>query len=491
MTAPTLSLTSTPDLIAERLVRGSLQISESLQRRTLCTFRLLLEPAASWPGLNIGQPITLTDGTDLLFSGTVDSDDSDELLVGEGYIEQSVTCVDLSQILDRFVVAADYQQMLAGDVVRDILTNRASSSITDEVGTGKALQVGQLDDGPTIDVLFNYSPVRAALDEIVELTGLSWLLSPGGELSFQARDAGTPITGADLSGLRLSRSRTRQQLRTRQFVRGGRGLSSQRLETFEGDGEQRSFTLALPVGAVPTIEVDGAEKTVGIRGAEVDHEWYWSSGDPQISQDPAGTTLTAEQSLEVRFQHLYPIFNLATDESAKDAREQIEGGTGLYENMETDDRIDTSDLAFDRAEALLRRFGDPEEVLTIRADSASGPSALLAGRPGQLLTVQHDALEIDGEYLVESVTTSDLEGLHLERSWELREGEAYGGWTTWFRQLAAQRRGELTLRADEGVHLVRASSADEVQITDTISATEESAIARIGTARVGFSQVAA
>ena len=56
MTTPTLQLSSTPDLIAQRLVPGSLQISHDLQRCTVRTFRLLLTAGL---GLEIGQQVVL------------------------------------------------------------------------------------------------------------------------------------------------------------------------------------------------------------------------------------------------------------------------------------------------------------------------------------------------------------------------------------------------------------------------------------------------
>ncbi len=489
MTTPTFQLITTPDLIAQRLVPGSLQISESLQRRTICTFRLLLEPDLdTWPGLSIGQPVTLSDGTDLLFSGTVDSDDSDELVVGEGPLEQSITAVDYSQILDRFFVAADYQDTRAGQVVRDILTNPATSAIAGEVGTGRRITIGEIADGPEVDVLFNYSAVRVSLDELSELTGLTWLLSPSGEFSFRARSAGT-TRSADFAGLRLSRTRSRQQLRTRQFVRGGQGLSGDRTESFSGDGQTRSFSLALPVGAVPTLRVGGSSQTIGIRGVEVGKQWYWSKGDTEISQDPSGTPLRTGQTLEVSYKHEFPILTVVSDSGKQAARSGVEGGTGLYELLESDDRINSPSLALERGRSLLRRFGQPEEHLTVTADDALGPAALLAARPGDLITVQNQRLHLDGQFLVESVETRDLDGLHLEKTWELSAGEAYGGWTQFFRDLAAARAGELSLREDEGVHLARSAPDDEVTATETIQIVTESVVARVGTGRVGFSQV--
>ena len=458
----TALIRTTPTLIAQRMVPGSLTISESLQRRTICTFRLLLEPDPdSWPGLDIGQPITVrdSDGT-LLFAGTVHSDDSDELLVGEGPLEQLVTAVDYTQVFDRFKVGADYQDMPAGDVVRDILTNSASSSIAGEVGMGKRITLGTIVDGPEVSVLFNYSSVRSALDELSELTGLTWLLSPAGEFSFRARSAGTART-PDFAGLRISRSRSRQLLRNRQYVRGGQGLSGVRTETFTGDGQTRSFSLAFPVGTVPRITVDGVDQEVGIRGVEVEKDWYWSKGDSEITQESGHLTLRTGAELEVRYRYEFPILAIIDDAASQTSRRGAEGGTGLYESLETDDRIPSPGLAVDRGRGLLRRHGSPEEHLTVTADDAFGPAALLAARPGDLLEVENQRLHIDGEYLVESVETRDLDGLHLEKSWELTAGEAYGGWMQHYRRLAASRSGELEVREGEGVQLAR-SAPDEV-----------------------------
>ena len=79
MTTPTFRLITTPTLIAQRLVPGSLQISFDLQRRSVCTFRLL---PVSGPGLEIGQQVVLRNAAaagELLFRGTVDSDVTDTL----------------------------------------------------------------------------------------------------------------------------------------------------------------------------------------------------------------------------------------------------------------------------------------------------------------------------------------------------------------------------------------------------------------------------
>lgn len=420
----------------------------------------------------IGATVLIqADGVDV-FGGTVDAFTAETVPGTSGAKVYDVRCVSYDQLLDRHLVARSYEdpaQTLA-DIVTDIITQDLA---------GEGITTANVATGPTIaPIKWNYQPASKALNDLSELTGYTWWLDADKALWFQPRsavEAPFTITSSSDNFRSLRVETTRQDYRNRQFVKAGYGLLPGRTENLVGDGTRKAFTLAHPAGTEPAITVGGVAKTTGIRSVESGTDWYWAKGDQVINQDDGAAAVGAGVAIAVTYQGLYPILVNAQYDAEITARAAAEGGTGVYEALVDEPNIEEEDAARERALGLLRRHGLIPRIATIETDT----SGL---RAGQLLrdvaVVEHD---MDGDWLVESVTARDVNGQFLRYQVTLWDGEALGGWTNFFAALVNTARA-IEWRENEVIVYLRAFfdaataseslSADNTDLTASATASE-------------------
>lgn len=502
------------------LRRSSLSVPSQLQQRGTCKFTLDDEPlsGAGYHPVE-GQQVVATYDGEVVFAGTVD----DVTWWVENGTDPHVTvsdvsCVDYNQIADRHLVARSYGAMLAGDIIRDIVArDLAGEGITvvgpaltssgSEVGpsafVGSAvvgtMTYGGVEDGPLIETAtFTYMPASQAFTELAELIGFYWNIGPDKVLTFAPREqrvapfaiseaADTdPITGDARSNFRaMKATRSRGQYRNRQYLRAGTDVTDPRTESFKGDGATKTFLTGFPLALVPTVTVNGVPQTVGIKGLDAtgSHQWYWNKGENMVAMDDGAAPLLTADTLAVTYQGTFPIVIASSSQGEVEARQAVEGGTGVYEDVVDDASIESVELAHDKAGALLRRYGVIPEEITFETDQ---PGL----KAGQLLTIWSPRHKVDGAYLIDSATYADV-GVgdqFLRCTVKAISGERMDTWVDFFRKVVQQGR-RFVLRENERLSLGR-TVADIIGVHDTLQIVQNATTdAYVGSAVVGFSGV--
>ena len=204
-------------------------------------------------------------------------------------------------------------------------------------------------------------------------------------------------------------------------------------------------------------------KTVGIRGVDTGKDFYWSKFEKEITQDDSGTSLLSTDDLDVTYQGFVPIIVQALNATEISDRLAIEGGTGVYEDIVDDPSIENNELALQKVNGMLRRFGIIPEIVTFETDRAGL-------RSGQLLTINLPEYGLDDTYLVDNVDISDVDAKILRYRITALSGEHLGGWHEFFRKLADIGR-EFTINDNELLLLLR--QFDElITITDAFNTTD-------------------
>jgi len=278
----------------------------------------------------------------------------------------------------------------------------------------------------------------------------------------------------------------RGQYRNRQYIRAGHDLTLPLTESFTGDGERQTFNVSFPVGEEPTITVNGVPKVVGIGVVEegdASVEWFWNKDTNEVSQRSTLTPLTASDILVVVYRGLYPILVQAQADDEITSRQAIEGGSGLYEAIEDYGDVDSADLAFDTALAKLHRDGYIRRSITLETDQHGLAS-------GQVLEIVLPKYGLDGLFLVQSVTAVEGGRNTLLYTATLLDGDAVGGWLAFYQRLMSARRASAVARENEVLLLLR-NVRDRLALGDDVVITTGAANYQIGTARVGYSQIAA
>lgn len=369
-------------------------------------------------------------------------------------------CVSFDALADRRLVARAYDSptQTLSTVVNDIITQDFS---------GEGINTANVATGPTLSkLIFSYTHANEAFDLLAELTGYSWWIDAYKNLYFADRstiEAPYTLSTSSANFRSIAVESTRVDYRNRQYVRAGLGLTASRTESLVGDGTRKSFTLAYPVGAVPTsITVGGVGKTLGIREVDSGKDWYWQAGSPVVNQDPSAAAVGAGVTITVQYQGQYPIIVAAQDDAALTDRATVEGGSGIYDEVIDEPSIADVDSATDRANGLLRRYAR----IPRKANIVTTTAGL---RAGQLVTVDITQHGLTGSWLVESVGIRDFNGQRVEYQATLLDGEAVGGWQGFFGALSRQAR-KIEFKENEVVLLLRQQS-EQVAITDTNSYT--------------------
>jgi hypothetical protein len=243
------------------------------------------------------------------------------------------------------------------------------------------------------------------------------------------------ITGTDGNVLaQISITTTREKLANRCYLESDLTLMPATSASYRGDGTTRDFSVQCPIGAVPTIDVNGSAKTVATKPTDpTSHtaQWYWESNSNVLTQDTTETVLGKNDALNVTYQPLETQHFLGDVTASFDARSAVEGGTGYWETSVTvsDAVIPYAD---GNAKALAKAevFSDVPEALDIQTY-----------RPGlaicQILSVKLPSLGISSttSFLIDQV---DLITAGNYQMWKVHavNGALIGDWRTAFAQLA-------------------------------------------------------
>ncbi len=130
-------------------------------------------------------------------------------------------------------------------------------------------------------------------------------------------------------------------------------------DVFTGNGIATSFTLRYPfaAGTFPTITLNGAKQTAGLKGATGDN-WYYAASDPVIAQETASALpLDSADMLTVRYTGTFTSTVVADNTVAQTALATREGGTGIVEAVEdVSSKNMTYAAAVTYANQLLTRY---------------------------------------------------------------------------------------------------------------------------------------
>ena len=468
------------------------------------------------------------DVPELLFSGVIENAEGVEFS-DSGPLFYNIECIDYHYAADKRLVAASYESVAVGTIVQDLF---------DDYLDDEGITVGQIDDGPVIwQAVFNYIPVSQALDTLAERTGMWWIIDKNLQLYFIERESSLSpwvITGEDILRGSLKVMSSAAKYRNRQVIRGPKDETSQQVEIREGDGTNTAFTVGYPIARVPTVEVnyDGAgyvEETVGIKGLESGKQWYWSKGDPVITQETGETELTVNDEIRITYVGEFSVVIVAEDGDAIADRLDVEGqGTGKVENVKHEPQTTTRVAAYQIARKLLEKYGVIGKIIDFRTTRHWIDGYLFAGllwrfnesldddcgeyvfdyvresvaydsdgvivaagvpvyedvplesvgreyvEAGRLMMIDIPEAGLDGEeMLIDSVTVNDVAGEYLIYSVQGVTGADIGSWTKLFTELS--RQSGLTIREglEEGEVVII-----PVQFTKSWLSTEEPNIFR-------------
>ena len=409
--------------------------------------------AFHWSDL-VGKLVQIYEDGDLKFAGSIDEPATRELNQIPSF-KSEFQCIDHTFITERIFINKGYEKQEIADIVKDIIdTYLATDGITYTAGSIQTT-------GTDLSMNCPYIQCRQAFNEICELIGYQWRISDTKVFYFDDRTASEGTSLTDASGYlikTLDFSENRRDYRNKQILRNVHAITDTLTEVANPvPDNNRSYYLRFAINEKPNIYVSASRtnpleselidpRFIGINGLDTDMYWYWNKGSSTVTQDTDQTLVPDGYYVVVKYKGQYTI-DIVEEDSAEIAdRISIEGGSGLYEAIESGANIESILIGEMKADALLRKYGRIPKF--IKVSSYNHPT----WEQGQIIDVvlpKHNINSLISEgngYYIQSCTDTDT-GNKFMKTVKLVDGEPMGGWVNFFRNLIS-KENNLTIRED-------------------------------------------
>lgn len=408
------------------------------------------------------------DQAERAFAGYVD--EVEEVRLNQfGALKHKVKCIDNHYRADKRRAVKSYQDEASEDIVADLVTSYLED---EDVMLADAL----IDPGPVIgQATFNYdATLEDCLRELATLANKWYRIDHDDVLHFRDRGSETvawTLTGADIIGDPVLR-RSQPMYRNRQYVRA-QEVSDVQAFSRTGDGETREWLVGGPLAKVPTVRVNGVEKTVALKKDADSHgaDYYWQKGDPVVVQDSLAAVLTGSDTIEIDYRFQVELITKSEDTAAIEERKTIEGGgSGIVEAVEAKRLAPDRASGLEYGAALLAKWGIEGEQLHWETRRNDG---LAPGKVQATTLPAHGMAE--EELLIASIKTTrsrSSTGFEYVRDVESIKGPNVGSWAQFLYRLTKPPAFfERLSVGEEGVVVVLNSIDETVGIDEDVTFT--------------------
>lgn len=330
------------------------------------------------------------------------------------------------------------RQTLTPDTNRDLTPTL--SDLTVKIST-RTIQ-----DGPTIvQATCNYGYCSDFIAALATAATFIWNIRPDKRCIFQWRElkAAAWSVWTDANGVTPDIQypdgsdptvQTANPLyRNSEIILGGTSTTATQIEEQKGDGSTRAFTVTFPLAEAPSVlQVNGVAKTVGLKGVDTGKDFYWAAGDNTLAQDNSGTILTSSDVFHIEYVGSFQVVTKSQDPAAIADRQTVEGGgTGIVEMVDDGSDLTSQSAAFQRAGAILQKYGVIGRTFTFETKRAGLVS-------GTLLRVNIPIFDFTNALLlISQVQVYDVD-TELRYQITAVEGPVIGSWTKFFANLISK-----------------------------------------------------
>lgn len=443
-----LTLTIAGENFLPQYKTGGAVITERLQNKSnSMEIQVVKKSGQSTP--KQGAELILKDDSRFLFGGFITQVTPTES--GKGYFfTYSLEVTDYSHLLGNKVAQTAYENSTVKEIVEDLMEKYVDSAYnfdTSNVSTGEEIGL----------ITFDHINLRRCFEKIAKRTGRVWWVDYERNLHFKSvQDDVAPedIRDSDASNhkdLQIIYDTT--QVRNSVIVIGsdsGQEAETSNVQTFEGDGETRSWSLDDKPSTVVHIKVNGDSKQFSLDVNERDTDYFtYSFSGASFRLTDSQTTPEAGDTIEIEYYPSIPIIVRKLDKDSIDFFKKLEGGDGEHQYTLKDSSIGSKESAFERAQQELDDFAYPLVNGYFTTDS----SMLQAGsvfKTGQRLTVNSPSWGIDNDsaFTIQEVKVELKEdGNDIIYQYKVRFGGKLVGVQEFLEHLAQE--GESTSEASE------------------------------------------
>jgi len=344
-------------------------------------FRMTKEAISDIPELN--QEVKLTVDSNILFYGIIVKMEKRQEI---GTLSRLfISCNDFGHNLNRYIVSARYNKKTVNEIIEDLVSKYASGDFT----------TTNVDCDIEVEtIVFDKITLTESLKRLASLTNYNWYVDYNKDINFFSRtDNVAPFNLTDTNGNYIYSSldvvEDLSQLRNKVLIRGGEIEGNNRSEIFSGDGTREYFNLSNKFGTLPTVEVDGVGKTVGIdfldQEEAFDCFWDYNNRYVRFVVAPA----VGSDNVVIDGKPLYPVIIQVQDDDSVDKY-------GVAEFFKEDRKIRSLEEGKQFATAELEAY--KEEIF-----EGSFETYQHGLKAGQIININSDAIGVDEDFLIQSI----------------------------------------------------------------------------------------
>lgn len=334
--------------------------------------------------VHIMDSITLTIDGNVRFAGVVKN--QSDTLTGTTKTS-SLTCVDNTDKLQRFLIATTYTSQTAKQIIQNVFSTYASW-----VNTSLVKDIG----GTISSINFDYDNLSAVVDKLADISGAYWYLDSNNYLHFFADNDGAASINYNSTSNMLAESVNidyeAQELANRVYVIGARDASPTTIDNFfTGDGNNQIWVTSNTVNS-PTVTENGVSKTISAdTGGTPSTDYVYNKQDRTLKR-VAGAA-SAGVVIKITYKPTVQIIDYFED--APSVKKY-----GVYATALRDQKIKTKDAARKRGREYLKTSATVTKRLT-------WDSRDWTVEPGQQTTITVSSLGITSrKYRIESVNVN-------------------------------------------------------------------------------------
>lgn len=355
-------------------------INNTIDKRSTANFTLF--DAGALKHFMSGQEVIIcsSDGI-ILFGGYIDS--CEDVMAGNvSTIKHNISCVDYHYLADKRIVSKAWQNTTIDIIVQYIL---------DQYLEDEGVSIGFIKNlGNITQYIANYIPASTVLQDMADRSGCIWWIDEYKKLYFVNRDKylanwnliedANYIVDDAIQGISVTHGNP--EYRNKQYMVGTWVKTVEQTEISLGDGDTTSFLVGYKLAEEPDvyISLNGGAYTlasIGVKGLDTGHDWYWAKSDNTITQDTLGVRLTSVDKIKIVYTGLYQTVIVSTDYEEIASRKILEGieSSGIVESARTNSLINDVNAAVEEANAILDVYamaGKKIEYTTMRGGLSAG-----------------------------------------------------------------------------------------------------------------------
>lgn len=326
----------------------SVQVTDTLCEASMARFLATIPSTGS--KFVKGQQVAITwDGVSV-YGGYVTNIREDDTV--PSIIQQDVDCTDQHYLAEKRYASINFVDADAGWVVKYLVDNYlAAEGVT---YTATSIRVNGIMPGAGVRPGAGLRPVSTAklkrakydnmkissiIDEIAKRVSYWWCIDNAKVIWFQPTNAyplEQSVTVDVLASGPLQYVKNNDRYVNKVVVKNAIFPTEPKEKVFTADGMNRSYVLGYPVNEKPTIVVSGyhvPSDEIGLKGVDSNCDWYYTPGDAIVESNIDAPPIGRGGVVTVKYIGQYLGTVTYTDTAQVTARQLVEGGTGVVEQV--------------------------------------------------------------------------------------------------------------------------------------------------------------